>query len=737
MIASFPLLAVLCASLNWTSKSDGQQVKDEPATLQRAVKIVNLKGFTKLNAGSIFRDQPTACEYTSKSSFAAAKGYYKAELASRGWTEMKGLSSDTLQYYDRTYTKDGFLLRFTAYPRDPDTTGVNLANYGNVEAAALPKPEGYQLPAEPIPISCSGFVDGDLDSAVTAVRRVLQPQDWHEYVDPPELPSNPKQIRTLKFHRNAMNIQVLVTRHPSGQTMVSYILMPMSSFDVPLPKDTAKLQFQIEIEDGSGHATFQTKLTAREFAEFLRKAGAELGWTNRTPSDAQNFLVFEDAVGWRYAASLGDAKEGGTRVEFDGLPKPKTPQLGEAPSQPRPRQVERRLIANEDPIKQHMEAIDSASSAIVKAADSESLEVLGNQIDALMKKVTDSGSARRGPVPAEESKAAPTPAPEASPNADTAIDAESFPLSRSAQQIVRDATRKEIRYTSTPKAEVQGKFLQSTLESRGWERGSRSQSTANDVEWLDLWFNKNDRSLKVEIRYKVNEGSGATTISGDGLQFPPVAAVPVATPTPAPASAGNLAAKDVKGLPVPDASTNLRDESSPYRRSLETAVTSSLDAVVAFYRREMPGRGYQESAESKVEADQAKLVFNGPDSALTASFSRAGGDVKIALIERHPTAAQRDGVAPPAGKARLLLASQAAADATVTINGSPYTVKAGTGAQSPAQSFKVDLFPGTNKLVVKLAGKGDQPLDVPVTTGETWGAVILGEGQVFGPLRFY
>jgi hypothetical protein len=58
------------------------------------------------------------------------------------------------------------------------------------------------------------------------------------------------------------------------------------------------------------------------------------------------------------------------------------------------------------------------------------------------------------------------------------------------------------------------------------------------------------------------------------------------------------------------------------------------------------------------------------------------------------------------------------------------------GAQSPAQSFKVDLFPGTNKLVVKLAGKGDQPLDVPVTTGETWGAVILGEGQVFGPLRF-
>jgi hypothetical protein len=227
--------------------------------------------------------------------------------------------------------------------------------------------------------------------------------------------------------------------------------------------------------------------------------------------------------------------------------------------------------------------------------------------------------------------------------------------------------------------------LQSTLESRGWERGSRSQSTANDVEWLDLWFNKNDRSLKVEIRYKVNEGSGATTISGDGLRFPPGAALPVATPPPAPASAGNLAARDVKGLPVPDASTNLSDESSPYRRSLDTAVTSSFDAVVAFYRREMPGRGYQEAAESKVEVDQANLVFNGPDSALTASFNRAGGDVKIALIERHPAAAQRDGVAPPAGKARLLLASQVAADATITINGSPYTVKAARGHRGMAR----------------------------------------------------
>jgi hypothetical protein len=442
-------------------------------------------------------------------------------------------------------------------------------------------------------------------------------------------------------------------------------------------------------------------------------------------------------VGWRYAASLGDAKEGGTRVEFDASPKPKTPQLAEAPSQPRRRRVKRRLVSKEDQTKQQLEAIDSASSAIVKAADSENLGVLSNKIDALMKKVTDSGSASRGPVPSEESKPAPTPAPEVSPNTETAIAAESFPLPSSAQQFVRDPTRKEIRYTSTAKADVQGEFLQSTLESWGWERGARSQTTANDVEWLDLWFNKNDRSLKVEIRYKVNERSGATTISGDGLRFPPGVAVPVAPPTPAPAPASSLSAKDVKGLPVPDASTNLSDESSPYRRSLETAVTSSLDVVVAFYRRQMPGRGYQEAAESKVEADQANLVYNGPDSALTASFSRAGGDVKIALVERHPAAAQRDGVAPPAGKARLLLASQAAADATVTINGSPYTVKAGTGAQSPAQSFKVDLFPGTNKLVVKLAGKGDQRLDVPVTTGETWGAVILGEGQVFGPLRFY
>jgi len=193
----------------------------------------------------------------------------------------------------------------------------------------------------------------------------------------------------------------------------------------------------------------------------------------------------------------------------------------------------------------------------------------------------------------------------------------------------------------------------------------------------------------------------------------------------------------VKGLPVPSASENLADEASPYRRSLETSVAANLDGVVALYRKEMPGRGFEEAPTSKVIADRATLIFTGADSELTATLSRSGENVKIAIVERHPEAARRDKMVPLASKARLVLANQTSTDIAITINGAPYTVKAGMGAKSPAEALKVDLFPGTNKLVAKVAGKADQPVDLPVAEGETWGLVIFPSGELFVPVRFY
>jgi hypothetical protein len=111
--------------------------------------------------------------------------------------------------------------------------------------------------------------------------------------------------------------------------------------------------------------------------------------------------------------------------------------------------------------------------------------------------------------------------------------------------------------------------------------------------------------------------------------------------------------------------------------------------------------------------------------------------VKIAIVECHPEAAKRDRMVPPASKARLALANQTGNDITITINGAPYSVKAGMGARSPAEAFKVDLFPGTNKVVAKVAGKADQSVDIPVAQGETWGLVIFSGGELFAPVRFY
>jgi hypothetical protein len=623
-----PLSLAALIGLGWTLQTLGQQLSDEPATLQRALKVVNLKQFTRPAPDSMLYDQPADCHYTNKANFAATTAACKAELSSRGWKERGSISSNPPQYFDTMYEREGFLLRLVAYPSDSNRTVVSLTSLGNIEPSKLPRPEGFQPIDKPPLITCPGFVDANLDAAATSVRKVLRPQGWHERRDDDDPLAKQPELRSLHFRKNAVNVQVLVSRHIDGRTMVTYMLMPMASFDVPLPDDADALNVHEEIETGAGQASFHTGLDASHYTEFLKKAAAGLGWMDRTPKTAQNFRVFEDAEGWRYAASLKDSEEGGTQVQFDGVLVPKALRTASASVEAQPVEDQAAAdkpvadkpvadkpadVSKENEVSRPSESIESKAMALIEALDPKRAESLRGTLSALGKNASGSASADQPPA-----------------------------------------------------AHVQ----------------SRSDS-------------------------------------------------PAATP------AGALAARDVRGLPIPQTSGNQSDESSPYRRALETSVSSTVAEVVAFYRREMPSRGYQETSESRVDADRATLVFQGNDSEVTASLKLAGNEVKLVLVDRHSAAAQKDRVVPVAGTARLLLASQAAADATVTINGAPYSVKAGTGAASPAKALKVDLFPGTNVLLVKLSGKADQTMEVPVMEGQTWGVVILDEGQVIGPLRFY
>jgi hypothetical protein len=96
----------------------------------------------------------------------------------------------------------------------------------------------------------------------------------------------------------------------------------------------------------------------------------------------------------------------------------------------------------------------------------------------------------------------------------------------------------------------------------------------------------------------------------------------------------------------------------------------------------------------------------------------------------------KSGLLPGADKARLLIGTQYTGDAVVTINGKPYQIAQGVGAQDPSTAVKVQLFPGTNQLVIKIPGKADLAQELPVNAGEVWGLMILENGKAL-PLQVY
>jgi hypothetical protein len=677
------MLVALILFSGWTLVAVAEQTADEPATLRQALAVVNLKMLKALKPDSFLFGSPTHCAYTSKASFASAKAFFRAELTNSGWKELKPISPETPVYFDYVYGNNGFLLRVTIYPRSADELMINLDSYGNIEAAALPRPRDSQ-PVGTSPISCSWFASGSFDAIVAAVRGSLEPCGWHEYFSSDGLSRDPDKIRELYFRANGVNILVIVNRHPDGKAMASYILMPMSAFDVPLPGDAAGLQVEEEVETGAGSLSFTTRHSANEFKAFLREAASRLGWSDVTPKSVDNSLVFTTPAKWRHVANLSPAKGGALKIDFVAFPEPTT-----EPDRPK------------------------------------------EQVEAL------AGPRKPNREPGPDAVPEPTRAtePAEKPAAAMGIAAESIPLPLTAENLIRDPVRKEIRFATNGDANAQIAFFESALKSLGWDKSADNRGNVNENVNAYLNFDKDELWLSLEIHYVAATRRTDTTITGKDLRFSPGASVPASAPARAPA--GALTVKDVKGLPVPSASENLADEASPYRRSLETSVAAKLDGVVALYRKEMPGRGFKEAPTSKVLADSATLIFTGADSELTATLSRSGDNVKIDIVERHPEAAKRDKMVPVASKARLVLANQSVTDIAITINGAPYSVKAGVGAKGPSEAFKVDLFPGTNKLVAKVAGKDDQSVDIPVAEGETWGLVIFPGGELFVPVRFY
>jgi len=201
---------------------------------------------------------------------------------------------------------------------------------------------------------------------------------------------------------------------------------------------------------------------------------------------------------------------------------------------------------------------------------------------------------------------------------------------------------------------------------------------------------------------------------------------------PSSPAAGELTANDDHGLLLPDGVADVQRQRGPYRQSIETRIEAEINAVLAFYRSELTDRGWKENEKAtKIADDSATLAFDGPSGPLTLELSKKRKDTIIKIAASDTKAAERHGMVPEPGRARLMLGNSHSKAVVISVDGKEHNVAAGLGARDPDQAIKLDLAPGKHAVLIKVPGKAAQTEEIEIGAGNTWGIIVVPTGGYF------
>lgn len=244
--------------------------------------------------------------------------------------------------------------------------------------------------------------------------------------------------------------------------------------------------------------------------------------------------------------------------------------------------------------------------------------------------------------------------------------------------------------------------------------GGRARGQAKLVEPGELFDNKYTFTAPFDVALIVGKPAGE--VAGDA---------------PAPVTE-ELGAEDHDGIPYPLVTKNRSSSGSQYRKTAEATIPAPLAAVVEFYRRELAARGWKEDAKAaKVTANAATLAFASPEGTVGVTLAPQGDDTQATLAIRYPAKAKAAGIEPQANKGRLILGNAGDKEITIVINGQPYKVAAGKGAENPKDGVSLHVLPGNYTFSVKAGGKEEPGEKLKIAVGETWGIIVLPTGGYF------
>ena len=201
-------------------------------------------------------------------------------------------------------------------------------------------------------------------------------------------------------------------------------------------------------------------------------------------------------------------------------------------------------------------------------------------------------------------------------------------------------------------------------------------------------------------------------------------------PHPSPETSAALTPADPGAdLPVPKQhnfsssnTTHMTGIEIPLRVGLEARVQAQLSDVLAFYRRELAKRGWEERPEGTVvAADHVQLAFASPKGPATLKLGRAKDETTVSLMQRNTEAAAKANFLPMPGQARLIFGYLAPDVASLTIN--DQTIKIAGGENHPQT---LDLPPGTYSYKLVVSGYPLRTDTITVASGEAW-SLSLGD----------
>src|SRR6266404_7428294 len=160
-------------------KEEAPAFKD-PVTVEQAATVLDLSKFPLVDGAKTSWPRGVASlSYEGPGDVKPAFEFQRKKLSELGWRELPN-SSVNEQAASAMFSKKGFLVSVSVFPRTPGTMSIFIQNHGNVAPGKLPRPSG----TKPVYVgdgSAMYVTDAAVEATADECRKLLLADGWISY----------------------------------------------------------------------------------------------------------------------------------------------------------------------------------------------------------------------------------------------------------------------------------------------------------------------------------------------------------------------------------------------------------------------------------------------------------------------------------------------------------------------------------------------------------------------------